>query len=105
MGVQHRVGKGAGGSNLFDTPAHLVTMCNNHNRLVEDLAEFKNYCERNGISIRRHYATQHLISRIPIRYVDGWFLLDGGNRFAISETTANVLMEEIYGDSLKTKSF
>lgn len=64
----------------------------------EAAAEFAKFCTRNGFSVRRSIADQHPISRIPIRYPDGWQLLSGGGRFAISESTAQELMNEIYGE-------
>ena len=96
--LQHRVGKGAGGSALYDAPPFLVAMCMIHNGLAESSAEFANFCTRNGYSLRRSLAEQHPISRVPIRYPDGWQLLSGDGRFAISESTAAELMEEIYGE-------
>lgn len=96
--LQHRVGKGAGGSALYDAPAFLTAMCWGHNLLAESSAEFAKFCARNGFSVRRSIADQHPISRIPIRYPDGWQLLSGGGRFAISESTAQELMNEIYGE-------
>jgi hypothetical protein len=98
MTLQHRVGRGAGGSALYDAPAFLVCMCNHHNGLAESSAEFAKFCARNGYSLRRSLAEQHPISRVPIHYPDGWHLLSGDGRFAISSSTANELMEELYGE-------
>lgn len=98
LSLQHRVGRGMGGSALYDSAPFLVAMCFLHNGLAESSAEFANFCTRNGFSLRRSLAEQHPIGRVPIRYPDGWQLLSGEGRFAISETTANELMEEIYGE-------
>jgi hypothetical protein len=98
LSLQHRVGRGQGGSALYDAPAFLTTMCFLHNALAESSAEFAKFCARNGFSLRRSLADQHPISRVPIRYPDGWQLLSGDGRFAISENTARELMEEIYGE-------
>jgi hypothetical protein len=98
MTLQHRVGRGAGGSALYDAPAFLVTFCAAHNSRAESDPVFAEFCRLNGWSLRRSYAEQHPISRVPIRYPDGWQLLSGEGRFAISETTARELMEEIYGE-------
>jgi hypothetical protein len=38
------------------------------------------------------------MSRIPVKYADGWHLLSGDSRFRISDTTAATLMQEIYGE-------
>jgi hypothetical protein len=96
--LQHRVGRGDGGSALWDAPAFLVCMCWHHNELQPKDADFAEFCRINGWSLRRNYADQHPISRVPIRYPDGWQLLSGDGRFAISENTARELMEEIYGE-------
>jgi hypothetical protein len=98
MTLQHRVGRGSGGSALYDAPPFLVTMCAVHNGMAEIVPEFKEFCRVHGWALRRGYAEQHPISRVPIRYPDGWQLLSGEGRFAISETTARELMEEIYGE-------
>jgi hypothetical protein len=71
-------------------------MCVIHNGLVESSHEFRNYCDRNGISIRRAVADRMDVASIPVRYSDGWFLLSGDSRFAISETTAEAVISELY---------
>jgi hypothetical protein len=98
--LQHRVGKGAGGSAQYDAPAFLVCMCGHHNSLAESSADFANFCVQNGYSLRRSLAEQHPIARVPIRYPDGWHLLSGNIRSEISESTAIDLMAEIYGEEL-----
>ena len=94
--VQHRVGRGAGGSALWDEPKHLLTMCVLHNVLAEQSAEFANYCQRNGVSVPRWAATQFDVQSIPVRYRDGWFLLSGGQRFPVSDQTAEAMITELY---------
>jgi hypothetical protein len=95
--IQHRVGRGSGGSALYDAPNHLLAMCAIHNSLQTASSEFDKYCKRNGISVRRSIAKQWSMSRIPVRYYDGWYLLDGLNRYPVPDRTAEDLMEEIYG--------
>jgi len=95
--VQHRVGRGMGGSAKWDEPPYLVSMCYHHNALIESSAEFRNYCERNGISIRRAYMDRWRIEQIPIRYNDGWFLLSADRRVPITERLAIAVFEEMYG--------
>jgi len=73
-------------------------MCWFHNWLQPNDADFAEFCKQNGFSLARSLADQHPISRVPIRYPDGWQLLSGNGRFAISESTARELMEEIYGE-------
>lgn len=99
MGVltlQHRVGRGMGGSARWDAPNCLVTMCVVHNGLIESSYEFRNYCERNGLSIRRTVADRMDVSSIPVRYSDGWFLLAGGSRFTIPDVTAEAIISDLY---------
>jgi hypothetical protein len=95
--VQHRVSKGAGGSAKYDAANYLLAMCLHHNQLAEASAEFARFCTRNGISVRRSIADQYPMSRIPVRYQDGWHLLDGAKRFAVPDATAEDLMLDIYG--------
>lgn len=95
--IQHRVGRGMGGSAMFDAPSSLLAMCAVHNALAEASSEFANYCQRNGLSIPRRVAAQFPIGRIPARYSDGWHLLDGVERFMIPDGVAEDLMAEIYG--------
>jgi hypothetical protein len=98
MTLQHRVSRGMGGSALYDAPAFLTTMCAIHNAMAEAAPDFAEFCRLNGWTLRRNFAERHPISRVPIRYPDGWQLLSGDGRFAISENTARELMEEIYGE-------
>jgi len=96
--LQHRVGRGMGGSAKWDAPNCLVTMCVVHNGLIESSYEFRNYCERNGISVLRRVADRVDVSSIPVRYRDGWFLLAGDSRFPIGEGTAEAIMADLYDD-------
>ena len=99
MGVltlQHRVGRGMGGSARWDAPNCLVLMCVQHNGLIESSYEFRNYCERNGLSIRRAVADRVDVASIPVRYSDGWFLLAGDSRFPIPEVTAEAIISDLY---------
>jgi hypothetical protein len=95
--VQHRVGKGMGGSAQYDAPSSLLAMCAVHNVLAESSSEFADYCKRNGLSVPRYVAARNKITQIPVRYSDGWYLLSALQRVAISDSLANELMFEIYG--------
>lgn len=95
--VQHRRGKGMGGSALGDAPESLVTFCAFHNVLQTADADFARACVRYGWSVPRWVADQHSMSRLPVRYADGWFLLSGTERFSISEDTAQAVFEDVYG--------
>lgn len=94
--VQHRVGRGAGGSALFDTPAHLVTMCLRHNVLETSSADFAATCIENGWSIRRN-AIELTAQTIPVLYRDGWYLLEEGScqRWRIGNAEAERLMKAV----------
>lgn len=96
MTLQHRVTRGMGSSAKYDSEPYLLTMCSIHNGLEPASSEFRNFCERNGYSIPRWVAEQHPISRIPVKYADGWFLLDGVSKYEVPESVASDLMSEIY---------
>lgn len=73
--LQHRVGRGAGGSALFDTPAYLLTMCAHHNGIAEADADFAAVCRESGWTLPRlRVAVDPVL--IPVRYFDGWHDLD-----------------------------
>ena len=92
--VQHRVGKGAGGSALFDGPEYLITMCLSHNVRAESSAEFARTCRANGWSVRRNGLVD--VAKVPALYRDGWYLLDtdGCSRQRIHPSIAEKLMEQ-----------
>lgn len=96
MTLQHRVTRGMGSSAKWDSEPYLLTMCAIHNSLEPASAEFRKFCERNGYSIPRWAAEQNPISRIPVKYADGWFLLDGLAKYEVPESVASDLMSEIY---------
>jgi hypothetical protein len=93
--LQHRVGRGAGGSALFDGPAHLVVMCLRHNVLETSSADFAAACLTNGWSLRRN-AIDVDPTQVPVRYRDGWYLLDadGCSRQLVPPMYAAQLMEQ-----------
>lgn len=95
--IQHRVNRGAGGSAKYDAANFLLAMCLHHNQLATASSEFAEFCTRNGIAIRRSIADQYPMSRIPVKYPDGWHLLDGTQRFALPDGVAEDLMQDIYG--------
>lgn len=97
--MQHRVTRGIGSSAKYDAePNGFVAMCAVHNALEPHAATFRDMCERNGWSIRRSIADRNNLSRIPVRYPEGWYLLAGEQRFQLSDRLANEMMIEIYGD-------
>lgn len=95
--VQHRRGKGMGGSALGDDPKALISFCHFHNLLETADADFAKACIQNGWAVPRWVADQHNFNKIPVKYCDGWYLLDGSERFLIPEHTALDMMADIYG--------
>lgn len=97
--VQHRTGKGMGGSGVRDLFAHdLLTMCAVHNGLAESSAEFHETCVRAGWSVPRWAADQVGLDQIPVWYSStGWFLLRGDGRVHISEQQAQEAITRVYG--------
>lgn len=94
--LQHRVGRGMGGSAKWDSPKALVAMCERHNFLQTADADFDAACRSNGWSIPRWLADRVDVSRVPVKYCDGWWLLDGGQRYALPESSALAAMQEFY---------
>lgn len=81
LSLQHRAGKGMGGSKLMDGPENLATMCLRSNQKLESDAEFAQHGRIMGWKLSRHQDP----SRVPIYYApDGaFFLLDSeGTRLA-----------------------
>lgn len=97
--VQHRVGRGMGGSAQYDTPAHLVTMCATHNELQTANATFAEICKSRGWSVPRWAVDRVPVSDIPVYYPGrGWYLLaaDGSVR-KITRVQAVPVMLALYG--------
>lgn len=95
--VQHRRGKGMGGSALADTPESLLCFCAFHNVLQTADAEFDARCREYGWSVPRWVADQYAMNRIPVKYADGWFFLDGDVRVSVPHRVAVEIVVEIYG--------
>lgn len=100
--LQHRAPRGMGGnSDIFNAPENLVAMCMNHNRLERDSVSFRDFCRRNGYAMPRWVLEGRNgldASMVPVRFIDGWFLLEGLDRRSISEDTALTFMVALYGD-------
>lgn len=99
--VQHRVGRGMGGSAKYDAPEYMVAMCAHHNQLQTSSAEFAKACERLGWSVRRSVADLYAVTGIPVFYgCEGWFLLSTDfRRVLISNEEAEDYMALLYGKS------
>lgn len=98
--VQHRVGRGMGGSARYDAPEYLIAMCAHHNGLQTSSALFAEACERNGWSVRRSVADLYSVTGIPVFTQDGWYLLGQDfSRTLIADGEAQGFMLMIYGDT------
>lgn len=97
--IQHRVGRGMGGSALFDAdPGFLLTMCGRHNMLETANADYHALCQQFGWSVPRWVPDRWAISEVPVFYWDGWHYLVGFDRIQTSDKVANSRMKEIYGN-------
>lgn len=91
MTVQHRIGRGMGGSRMpgVNGPANLIAFCWTHNLQVETSADFRLYAQRSGWSIPRNWTPAIDPAEIPVRYADGPYLLDAdGRRSPVPEVIA-----------------
>lgn len=79
--LQHTVGKGMGGSKLFDTADLLVSMCNYHNVLLTSSAKFQAFGKARGW-VRDRNSTRDP-RMVPVLYADGWFRLEGSIRIPV----------------------
>ena len=99
--LQHRVGRGMGGSARFDTPAHLITFCQIHNELQTASATFARLCQGRGWSVPRWVVDQLTITVVPCYYpVGGWHLLfEDGTVEQVPAMEANGFLLGLYGAS------
>ena len=102
LSIQHRVGRGMGGSALYDkSSAYLITFCVFHNVQETADADFHDVCEENGWSVPRWVVGYRWpIDTVPVRYSDGWFFLVDDSRQQIPEKLAADRMQEIYGSEM-----
>jgi len=77
MTLQHRIGRGMGGSKLpgINGVTNLVAMCEHHNGLIERDAAFHRLATACGWSLPRNRRPALVTAEIPVRYIDGCFLL------------------------------
>lgn len=95
--IQHSVKRGMGGSARFDKPVYLRAMCSHHNSLDASDARFNEMCKVNGWSVPRWVADRDMIACVPVRYADGWHLLNGMERIRIPDRVAFSLIDNLYG--------
>jgi hypothetical protein len=104
--VQHRVGRGMGGSAQYDArPAYLLCMCLGHNVLETENATAREAYRARGWSVSRWVVELWRIEDVPVCYFDGWFLLFDGGREIIGVDVAEEMMGAIYGKVEGGKSF
>ena len=77
--LQHRAGRGMGGSKTLDGPENLVVMCALSNQRLESSAAFADLGRTMGWKIRRSEDP----TTIPVRYASGdfYYLDKSGARF------------------------
>ena len=101
--LQHRAPRGMGGNtDDFNAPENLLAMCLNHNRLERNSVPFRDFCRRSGYAMPRWIiegANGLDAGMVPVRYADGWHLVEGLDRRAISAETALTVIAMIYGDA------
>ena len=74
LDMGHLIGRGIGGSDLYDTAAWLTTQCRRHNGDIEDVPETRAMAIRLGLKIERKpgLIPVHALVRYPDRV---WYLL------------------------------
>ena len=98
--IQHRVGRGMGGSALYDAEgAFLMVMCGRHNTLETADADYHKICTQLGWSVPRWVVDQWSITEVPVFYWDGWHYLVAGERVKTTDKAARARMIKIYGES------
>ena len=96
--IQHRVGRGMGGSAQYDTSASwLITLCWGHNVLETENADAREAYTARGWAVSRWVVERWDIADVPVCYFDGWNWLVHTERLPVSEKTALERMREIYG--------
>lgn len=85
--MQHTVGRGMGGSKLFDTADLLILMCNQHNVLMTASALAQAIGKARGWVKDRNAKRDP--RQTPVEYGDGWHRLVGTGR--VSVPTADAL--------------
>jgi len=97
--LQHRAGRGMGGSASMDGFENLVTMCQIHNELDTASADFHRLCVKLGWSMPRWVFEQGFADVVPVWYSRvGWAQLDTTGRVSmIPEQQAKHIMLSVYG--------
>ena len=97
--IQHRVSRGMGGSARYDTSmAFLISFCAGHNLAETAEAKFAQQCIDYGWAVPRWVVDRGWpIETVPVRYHDGWWMLDDVDRVPVTDKIARDRMLEIYG--------
>ena len=73
---QHRANRGMGGRPSLMVLPNLLWVCSPVNAWMESMASWAAEARARGIKISTHADPE----QVPVRYVDGWFLLTGNRR-------------------------
>lgn len=96
--IQHRVGRGMGGSALYDAEAaFLMVLCGRHNTLETANSDYHRICQHFGWSVPRWVVDRHAITTVPVFYWNGWHYLTDDGRVPITDEAARARRVEIYG--------
>jgi len=95
--IQHSVARGMGGSAKYDKPEFLRAMCEYHNFLDSQDADFHDLCVENGWSLPRWVVESTPTDLIPVRYIDGWHILVDDRRVPLPDDLADHMRKEING--------
>lgn len=99
--VQHAMGKGMGGSAMFDSPELLRVLCFGHNGRLESEAKLAHRARLAGWSLKRMDQSIDPL-QVPVRYPDGHDYLLGHHfeRALINRLDANEWRLAFYGEVL-----
>ena len=94
--LQHRQGRGMGGSRRLDEVWNLIPMCAVHNQLETSDAVFHSVCVSQGWSVPRWSAIPS--ARFVPVWIGGWWLLGDVGRSGLNPVEVEARMREVYGD-------
>lgn len=95
--MQHRRGRGMGGSKDADQVWNLIPMCAVHNQLEASDAVFHQVCASQGWSVPR-WSGIPSARFVPV-WIKGWWLLGDSGRSKLDPVEVESRMRELYGDS------
>lgn len=84
LSVQHRVGRGMGGSKGSDNMSNLLSMCVTHNCRLEADAEYAEIGRKYGWKVHRNRTVKPEDVPVYYRYLRAWFYLaSDGSRLRV----------------------